>query len=612
MRDESTLHRRAREAGVIRDWTDAAGRKRRVGDETLAAVLDALGELTPEAGGPLVTAERGEPVALPSGRRRRFEEPGYHEAEGIVVAVAPTRAWTVADAAPGRRIWGAAVQVPSLRDRRGEAFGDFESLARFSAAAGRAGADALAISPVHALFPSDPRRYGPYGPSTRLFLNVWLADPGGPAVSGGECGELIDWPSAICERMARLRRRFERRPEAERDAVEAFRRERGGAIERHAMFDALAARFGGGWRDWPAAYRDPASGAVAAFARERSEEVEFFLYLQWLADRGLAEAQATAKRAGMAVGLIADLAVGMDAGGSHGWSRPGALLSGLSVGAPPDPLGPDGQDWGITSFSPVALRRTGFADFIATIRAALRHAGGVRIDHAMGLQRLWVVPHGFPATEGAYLAYPGRDMMRLLALESWRAQAIVVGEDLGTVPPGFREEMAARGLLGMRVLWFERTGSGGFTAPSRWDRRAVAMTSTHDLPTLAGWWSERDIDWTWTIGRTSAFASEAEERAARGSDRARLWRAIGSGPRPPKDAPAQAVTAAIAHVGRSACHLALFPTEDLLGVTEQPNLPGTTQEHPNWRRRLPGIAEDMLEAPDVAARIERLNTARRQ
>jgi len=338
--------------------------------------------------------------------------------------------------------------------------------------------------------------------------------------------------------------------------------------------------------------------------------VDFLLYVQWLADRGLAAAQAAAKGAGMAIGLIADLAVGMDAGGSLGWSRPGALLSGLSVGAPPDPLGPDGQDWEIASFSPAALRRTGFADFIATIRAALRHAGGVRIDHAMGLRRLWVVPHGFAATEGAYLTYPGRDLMRLLALESWRARGIVVGEDLGTVPPGFREEMAARGLLGMRVLRFERTAGGGFRAPSRWDRRAAAMTSTHDLPTLAGWWSERDIDWTWAIGRTSAFASEADERAARASERARLWRAIGGGLRPPKDAPAPAVTAAIAYVGRSACDLALIPAEDLLGLAEQPNLPGTTIEHPNWRRRLPGLAEDMLDAPDVAGRIERLNAAR--
>jgi len=596
---------------VVTNWVDAAGVARRVSDDTLAAVLEALGEPA-EGEVPLVTADIGEPVTLPSGRKLPpFLEPGYHEAGGVTVAVAPLRAWTVADAAPGRRIWGCAVQVPSLRDGRGEAYGDFAALARFAEALGRAGADALAISPVHALFPADPHRHGPYGPSTRLFLNGLLADPGdgGPLAVDGE--ELIDWRHAIPERLARLRRRFEARSQEERGAVAAFRREQGEPLELHARFDALHARFGGGWRGWPQPYRDPRSAAVESFAAEHRGEVEFFAWLQWLADRGLAAAQQTARDAGMAIGLIADLAVGMDGGGSHAWSRRDFLLSGLSIGAPPDPLGPDGQDWGLTGSSPAALRRTGFADFIATIRAALRHAGGLRIDHAMGLKRLWVVPHGVPATEGAYLLYPERDLVRLLALEARRARAIVVGEDLGTVPPGFRDEMARRGFLGMRVLWFERTSRGGFRRPERWARNAAAMTSTHDLPTLAGWWSEQDIDWSWALGRTGAFASAGEERAARAKDRRRLWRAIGRGERrPPARLPKRAVTAAIDHVAGSACDLALIPAEDLLGVTEQPNLPGTVEEHPNWRRRLPLPVEEMLDAPDVAERIGRLNRAR--
>ena len=186
-----------------------------------------------------------------------------------------------------------------------------------------------------------------------------------------------------------------------------------------------------------------------------------------------------------------------------------------------------------------------------------------------------------------------------------------VGEDLGTIPPGFHEEMIGRGLLGMRVLWFERTRRGGFKPPERWDEDAAAMTSTHDLPTVAGWWTGRDIDWTWRIGRSSAFASADEERAARAKERRRLWRAIGDGGRqPPKDQPGRAVTAAVAQAGRSRCALALIPTEDLLGVAEQPNLPGTVDEHPNWRRRLPGLAEEMLDAPEVKERVERLAAAR--
>ncbi|WP_129793002.1 4-alpha-glucanotransferase [Sphingosinicella sp. CPCC 101087] len=617
MSGESPLHRRAREAGLQRQWTDAAGKAQVVSDDTLVAALDALGETGESETPPLVTAELGEPVRLPSGRMLPgYDEPGYHDAGDLTVAVAPPRAWTPDDAVPGRKAWGAAVQLPSLRDRRGEPFGDFAALARLAAAAGQAGADALAISPVHALFPADPVRYSPYGPSTRLFLNVLFADPGTPPAFE-TAGELIDWEGAIPERLARLRRRYDARDPETRDAVEVFRREQGESLERHARYDALYAHFlrergSRGWHEWPEAYRDPAGAAVAEFARGHADEIGFYLFLQWLADQGLAGAQAAARDAGMGIGIIADMAVGMDPGGSHAWSAQGALLSGLSVGAPPDLLGPEGQDWGITTFSPPGLKRTGFRDFIATIRAALRHAGGIRIDHALGLKRLWVVPHGFPATEGVYLDCPERDLMRLLALESWRAKAIVVGEDLGTIPPGFGEEMDSRGLLGMRVLWFERTRSGGYKPPDQWDAGAAAMTSTHDLPTVAGWWCERDIDWTWRIGRSSGFASSTEERAARAKERRRLWRAIGDGGREPaKDQPERAVTAAIEQTGRSRCRIAIIPAEDLLGLAEQPNLPGTIDEHPNWRRRLPVLAEDMLDAPPVRERVAKLAAARR-
>jgi 4-alpha-glucanotransferase len=641
----SPLHALARDAGLLVDWQDAGGRKQRVPDGSLAAVLAALGlpAATPkqieesrqriredqrQAALRLLTADVKEPVRLP-GRTApvTFDEPGYHQIEtdngGVTVAVAPPRAWTVADAAPGQRLWAPAVQIPALRDGRGEAFGDFAALARYARAAAGKGADAVAMSPVHALFPADASRYSPYGPSSRLFLNVLLADVSLPdrknGVSAG--GGLIDWHAAIPEKLARLRALFERRDESTRRAVAAYAGERGAALVRHATFDALHAHFfeqaPGGWQGWPAAYHDVTSPAVAEFIAAQPAEIDFHVFLQWRAERSLQAAQAAAKDAGMAVGLIADMAVGLDAGGSEAWSRPGSLLEGLSVGAPPDPLGPDGQDWGITTFSPRALRRDGFESFIETLRAAVRHAGGIRIDHAMSLRRLWVIPHGAAPGDGAYLCYPETDLVRLLALESWRARAIVIGEDLGTVPAGFRESMRERGLLGMRVLWFERTQSGGFTAPARWPRAAAAMTSTHDLPTVAGWWQGRDIDWTWTIGRTSAYASEAEERAAREEDRKRLWRACrkagtASGPKPAADDPAAAVDAAVAYVASAPAELAIVPTEELLALPEQPNLPGTIDEHPNWRRRFPAAAEDMLDEPDISARIERVNEARRQ
>lgn len=318
----------------------------------------------------------------------------------------------------------------------------------------------------------------------------------------------------------------------------------------------------------------------------------------------------------MALGLIADLAVGMDSGGSHAWSRPDDLLTGLSIGAPPDLLGPDGQSWGITGFSPLALQRTGFEPFIATLRAALDHAGGIRIDHALGLRRLWVVPEGASPTEGAYLAMPVDDLFRLIALESHRARAVVIGEDLGTVPEGFRPAMDAMAMLGMRVLWFERNAEGGFLPAKDYATDAAAMTGTHDLATVAGWWRGRDIEWQWQLGRTSRAANEAADQAARADERTSLWAAlvaagVAEGRQPAPDDPGRVIDAALAFIGRTPSVLAIVPMEDVIGAVEQPNLPGTIDEHPNWRRRMPAATGTLLARPDIAARLAAFDTERR-
>jgi 4-alpha-glucanotransferase len=307
----------------------------------------------------------------------------------------------------------------------------------------------------------------------------------------------------------------------------------------------------------------------------------------------------------MRVGLISDLAVGMNPGGSHAWSRQQDLLLGLNIGAPPDLINARGQDWGLTGFSPQSLAASGYEPFIATLRAALRHAGGVRIDHVMGLARLWLVPHGAPPTAGAYLAYPLEDLLRITALESHRHNAIVIGEDLGTVEPAFRRRLAAAGIAGMDVLWFQRRGRA-FLPPRRWRSDAVAMTTTHDLPTVAGWWSGADIETRAAIGL--AAATEKVERA---KDRASLWRAFGKASVANADQPASqdtgpAVDAAIAYTAQSPASLALIPVEDVLGLREQPNLPGTIDEHPNWRRRLPHSTSKLLDAPTVRARLKAL------
>lgn len=659
----SALHKLAERVGVLLDWQDASGRAERVSDDAARRVLGVIGFpaeddrqiaaslarwrdeqvdcsfLSVDIGGQVAwprAADRAElelddgttiPLAASSGQSGFTlpldVPPGYHRLHSggrtLTLAIAPRRCFTPQDAAPGRKLWGGAVQLPSLRGTGDSGFGDFGALARAARTFAAAGADALAISPTHALFPADASRYSPYAPSSRDFLNILFGDPAlvGYSARKSASGALIDWHHAIPEKIAALRSAFVRRSDGVRASIAAFRAEGGDALERHAQFDALHAHFfsGGamGWQDWPTAYHDPDSAEVAAFAKSHAEEIDFYVFGQWLAADSLRLAQTAARDAGMAIGLIADLAVGMDGGGSHAWSRRDELLTGLSIGAPPDLLGPDGQNWGITSFSPFALRRTGFAGFIATLRASLGPAGGIRIDHALGLGRLWVVPDGAPSTDGAYLTMPLDDMLRIIAIESQRAQAIVIGEDLGTVPQGLRPKLEERALLGMRVLWFERDQDGAFTPPAEWDSRAVAMTGTHDLPTVAGWWCGRDIEWNRDIGRGLPADEAADERR---TDRSLLWQALEKSgaatvAEPPVTMPSPVVDAALVHVASSACPLAILPVEDLIGAVEQPNLPGTIDEHPNWRWRLPAPIDALLTQADVGARIDAINKARR-
>ena len=656
----------AAEAGLHERWEDVHGDMRQVSAETLKAVLAAMqwpagdeaearasrqrlsrseavrdflvldqGEMLDVAafgeGAAELRLEDGEVQTLHPGRPQPLTILGYHQLDlgqrRIGLAVCPPRAFTVADAAPGKRLWGAAAQLYSLRETPGSDFGDFAALSEAATALGAAGASALAVSPVHALFAADPARYSPYGPSSRLFLNVLYGDAGATAQSGdvqAGAAELIDWPEAGGHRMKALRLAFEafqREGASHHEAFDRFRREGGADLERHALFEALHGRFftttgARGWPDWPAEFHDVAGDAATAFAERHADEVTFHVFLQWLADRGLAGAQAAARASGMTLGLITDVAVGMDPGGSHAWSRPQDLLGGVNVGAPPDAFQARGQDWGVTAFSPAALAQTGYAGFLATLRSAMRHAGGVRIDHILGLRRLWLVPHGAPPTEGVYLSYPLDDLLRLIALESWRERAVVIGEDLGNVPRGFRKELRRRGVMGMGVLLFERDEDGAFRAPEAWPREACALTTTHDLPPIAGWWRERDIDVREAIEPDLLAADVSALREERANDRARLWTAArragcADGPEPATDAPQAAVEAAVAYVAETACDLALVPLEDLLGQEAQVNVPGTVDEQPNWRRRLAGPLHRLLDAAPVRSRLEALNTRRR-
>jgi 4-alpha-glucanotransferase len=650
----TALHELARDAGIEIHWRDVDGTGQTVSDDSLRAVLAALDlpanspaqihnsleilrSETLEAT-PLITATLGMKLLI-FGSPGRFQislesggmiegwaadagdgrvelpgvdQPGYHRLEFAgrlrTLAVAPPRAFTLEDAGQGRKLWGIAVQLYALRRENDGGIGDFAALAELAALAAGHGADVLAISPVHAQFSANADRYGPYSPSNRAALNVLhIAEP--TSITGGT---LIDWPQASAAKLAALRQAYENFHD--HAALAAFRAETGDRITRHALFEAIAASLVPGheaakdWRNWPQAYRDPHNPAVLRFLDEHAHEVSFHAYLQYRADQELQAAQRAAREAGMKVGLVADLAVGADHAGAQSWSYQSEVLRGLEIGAPPDAINREGQSWGITALSPHGLRKSGFTAFLEMLRHALRHAGGVRIDHIMGLARLWVIPIGCRSDQGAYLRLPAEDLLRLTALESQRRKAVIIGEDLGTLPEGFQGRLAAAGISGLRVMWFERTGSH-FNPPAAWERTAVAMTTTHDLPTVAGWWQGNDIGWRARLNMAGDSAAQRE------ADRAELWMAFrNSGatqaPIPPPEQGKAAADAACAHIGLAGSTLALLPLEDALALPEQPNLPGTQDEHPNWRQRLPAPTADLINRPDVAARLAALTAAR--
>lgn len=678
----------AQAAGLSIDWVDADGRPQQATPEVLRAVLAGLGhaansptqveeslreleQLDDRASlPPLLTLDQGQPLDLSrhfapgaafellqedgsridarlddQGRLPAFAGIGYHHLRiadrELTLAVAPSRCHSLRDALQSDRpnAWGLGVQLYALRRNGDGGIGDTQALETLAHSAAAHGADALAISPLHAMFSADTYRFSPYSPSSRLFFNVLHSAPGSilgeyslrQAIEAAglvdelrrlESLDLIDWPAAAQTKLRLLRTlydEFRRGGHPLHEDFASFRHAGGEALENHCRFEALHAfhaRDGvpRDWHQWPDAYRDPRNPAVARFAAEHADEVAFHAFAQWLVARGLERTQTAARTAGMRIGLIADLAVGADGGGSQAWSRQAELLSALTVGAPPDILNRAGQSWGISAFSPEGLKRHGYHAFIEMIRANLAHAGGLRIDHVMGLKRLWVMPAGAGPEAGAYLSYPLPDLLRLLCLESWRHKAVILGEDLGTVPEGFREHLIARDILGIRVLLFEHDWGWRFRPPQAWPDNALATTTTHDLPTLHGWWIGRDLDWLGRLGQLDEAGLHAA-RASRAQEREGLARALAADAGAEPDQPIDDDTLldrSAAFIGHTPAPLVLLPMEDALGLVEQPNLPGTVDSHPNWRRRWPDDCHHLLEAEGPARRLRLLDQARKR
>ncbi len=535
--------------------------------------------------------------------------------------------------------WGITCQLYSLRSKRNWGIGDFEDLARLAEFAAPLGADFIGINPLHALFFADPQYFSPYTPSSRRFLNplciaidgfAGLSDADRKTLQVARDSELVDYDAVTRLKRLALDEQFKQfqvghlgTGSEHAIAFEAFSRERGERLENFALFEALSEAMVGrglscGWQGWPEDFREMHSSAVGLFREQNGERILFHKWLQWVASDQLARAQKRAVAAGMRIGLYLDLAVGVAQDGADTWSEPDIVLRGVRIGSPPDAFNAKGQDWGLAPISPRALQADRGRIFRELVVDAIGPAGAFRIDHAMSLMRLYLIADGLDGTDGAYVHFPFEDMLKAVGAASQDTRAIIIGEDLGTVPPGFRETMRATRIQGYRVLFFERDWDGdrSFILPQSYQRDALACISTHDLPTLNGWWEGTDIDDRERIGLDDADAVTAA-RVSRDTDRKQMLAALAAsgllpddlgpalrGERPlPAELPRDLAVALSRFLARTPCKLVAIQLEDLAAMKERMNLPGTVNEQPNWRRKLPLDLDALFTSADLIAII---------
>lgn len=605
------LDRLARAVGIEPDYLALTGETQHVSDEAKRAALTAMG----------VDARDGDAIAASLASIAPSEFGAMAGPEGVSCYMP---AWL-----ENGRCWGVACQLYGLQSERNSGIGDFEDLARFAEIAAGAGADFVGVNPLHALFSADPGRFSPFSPSNREFLNplyIAVDKVAGYAVLADalepppqlRATEFVDYSRVAPFKLRSLDRLFrlfgEREGDPETANFERYVAERGRPLYLHALFETVSeymvqAGHGATWHGWPDEYRAPGTDSVRAFAEEQAERVAFHTWLQWTADRQLGEAQRRARAAGMRIGLYLDLAVGVSPDGSGTWSDPDLTVPGARIGAPPDYYNSAGQDWGLAPLSPAALARRDFAPYRQSMGVVVRQGGALRIDHAMSLYRLFWIAEGLSAADGVYVRYPFERMLRTLAEVSQEHRAIVIGEDLGVVPPGFRDVMRAMEIQSYRVFFFEKRGDY-FIPPADYPREAMACITTHDLHTLAGWWSGRDLEIRLDLGMI-APADLAEKREAHAHERRRLlglladegllpedMQSVMRGEsEPPGNLPQSVAVAAHRLVARTPSRLFAVAAEDLAGSIEQVNVPGTMDEHPNWRRKLPVAIEALQSAP---------------
>ncbi|MFZ1893057.1 MAG: 4-alpha-glucanotransferase [Rhodoplanes sp.] len=650
MADEDQLSAQAEAFGVETTYYDALGTQRSPGEDALREIVNVLASHAKEAGAtatpPVRVVRKGRDSRLDNacgddGAWRLVD--GDHEVAhgachdnaialpaklrvgsyrllsgkdaggaGQPVIVAPAQSYQPATFDEGKRVWALAVQLYSLRSRRNWGIGDFTDLKNLVRIAGQRGAAGIGLNPLHTISLDDPGMISPYSPTSRLFLNTLYIDveaapefPGLAAAGLAEevkrlrASEFVDYAGVIAAKLKGLRLAYEafreRGSPERREDFAAFKNERAPTLGGFAAFTTLHRKFGPPWWNWPPEWRNPTAEKIDELWRIEAVEMDFHAYMQWLADRQLKSCFNAAKRLKMPVGLYLDVAVGVSANSADVWNNQGAYVRELSAGAPPDMLNTVGQDWGLASLHPRVLAHTDFRLMRETLRAIMRHAGAIRIDHVLGFNRLYMIPHGYKPFEGTYVRFPLEAMLAVLAQESNAERCIVVGEDLGTVPDGFREKLADWNVWSYRVMIFEREQDGSFRPPSAYPAPALVSFSTHDLPTFSGWLSNHDLAVKRSLGMDPG-ETEAERETAHRAMAAALARECGS------EKPS--TLEMIRFLARTPSRLLVVAAEDVFDMADQVNIPGTVREHPNWRRRLPVSLEDFAADARLSAIAE--------
>jgi 4-alpha-glucanotransferase len=637
------LATRAKELGIQTEFTDGQGHRHVTAPAALKIILDALParvpyrfltgavvirsgrpsrtELNQAATFPLrwkivaglkviaqgETRDRGIvwPADLPVGSYRLHLTDAASSTEEAPLIVAPPKAFS----GDFDRCWLLAAQLYGVRSARNWGIGDFGDLEGLIELASHLGADGVGLNPLHALFDDRPADCSPYSPNSRLFLNPLYIDvekvsefePGSLAgskdtIAGLRANEIVDY-AAVSElkwRALRLAfKKFSADPATgrQRDFVK-FRAERAPLLSRFACFEVLRHKFKTPWWEWPQEWRRP-DDAKCADMREGPEaaEIEFVEFVQWTADRQLGACRDIATRRGMKVGLYLDVAVGVQCDGFDAWNEQTAISRHLAIGAPPDPLNTAGQNWGLAGFNAAGLEIQSFEPYREMLRASMRHAGAIRLDHVLGLKRLYLVPHGFAADNGVYVQMPFEALLAATAQESVANRCVVIGEDLGTVPEGFREQMADWGIWSYQVMMFERDDHGKFRDIDHYAPNALVTFNTHDLSTYAGWRSFSDLALKRSLGIDPGESDDARWHALTMLSDMLRHNAIDR----------HDLYAVAGFLARTKSRLLAISLEDLLGVIDQPNIPGTVNEHPNWRQRLPLAIDQIASAIDVAA-----------